>query len=198
MLRFIYILAKLIKQCYYLPNFRFFIFHNCSRLFNSRGYELDFAIKYLPKKKCRVVDIGATESLFIYKIASLGHTAYALDQRPYQEELRGAKFLQIDLTKENAWLGTPTFDCATAISTLEHIGKGDYGDTITEDGLRIAAKNIANMLTPDGLLIATFPHIRKDLGWREAHEVINALNIHFRLLKLTQKDINTLTLWVKK
>lgn len=202
MLRFCYIIAKLLKQFYYLPNIRFFLLHNASRLVNSRGYELDWAIKYLPQRKSRVIDIGATESLFIYKIKSLGHDAYALDKRPYQEEVRGFSFMQLDLTRPNAWQGNPVFDCATAISTLEHIGRGDYGDRIDEEnGLRVAVKNIADMLVPEGRLIATFPHSWREytnIEWRDAAEIIREVSEHFKLLKLVQRDINTLTLWKKK
>lgn len=187
----IYQIAKSIKSWYYFPRFRFHLLYFFSRIFNSRGAELTFVLNHIPHKRCRIVDIGATESLLVYELAGRGHMTYAVDQRPYHEKLRSASFIQIDLSAKESWAGNPIFDLATAVSSLEHIGYGDYGDNINPEGLKNAVDNIYSMLKPHGRLIATFPDCH-------SYRVIKELEHKFKGVYMTSRDTNTLSIWVRK
>ena len=186
----IYDIAKSIKSWYFFPRFRFHLLFFFSRILNSRGEELKFVLRHIPHKKSRIVDIGAAESLLVYELAGRGHNVFALDQRPYHEKLRNGTFIQVDLSKKGAWTGNQLFDIATAVSSLEHIGYGEYGDPICKDGLENAAENIHKMLKNKGLLIATFPNVH-------SYRVMKQLDMLFTNVYTASLKGNMLTIWRK-
>lgn len=164
-------LAKWFKQIGVLGWLRFRILRAAYYVFwfqSLRIGEWNFALQYLHplsewQKPVYVLDVGSTESLLIYELAKRGYSVYGLDQRPYQESIPdklGIIFFQKDITKDI--IHYPPFDYIVAISTIEHIGLGAYGDEKKEGGDRDAIKNIHRMLKKDGYFIITVPN--KHLG----------------------------------
>jgi SAM-dependent methyltransferase len=144
-----------LKKMYFFPYARYKLLHFASGLFNSRSKEFDYCDASLPRIK--VVDIGASNSLYVYRLAKLGYDVYALDQRNYQEPIRlGAKFIKHDILKPLEWKDD-FFDVAVLISSFEHFGKGEYGDPVNDNGYAIAAENIIRMIKPGGIMIVTVP-----------------------------------------
>jgi SAM-dependent methyltransferase len=148
-------LGSIWKRLYFFPHLRYTVLHKASRLFNSRSCELDFANAFLPRIK--VIDIGASNSLYVYHLARLGYKVYALDQRDYQEPVRdNIIFLKHNIL-EPLFGYFNFFDVATLISSFEHFGRGEYGDVVNDNGYNVAAKNIIRMIKPGGIMIITVP-----------------------------------------
>jgi SAM-dependent methyltransferase len=119
-----------------------------------RLIEWDFVLRNLPKGRLRVLDVGTTSSLFIYELAGRNYDTYAIDPRPYAERLpRRIKFFQYDI------VATPFpedfFDALTAISVIEHIGLGSYGDPKYNNGDFKAINEMKRILKDRGLLFIT-------------------------------------------
>lgn len=156
------ILALTWRRLRFFRVFRFRALQLAYRLFPSigpRGEEWRFVLNYLHPlsiKGVRVLDVGASESLFIYEIAKRGYTTFGLDQRRYQEPLpKKINFLLSDITKIP--LPDNSFDYVTCISVIEHIGLGLYGDKRYESGDRKAISEICRVLKPNGKLLITMP-----------------------------------------
>jgi len=154
------------KQLGILGCLRFRILRIAYKVFWSnspRNGEWDFILSWLKplrewQKPVTILDVGSTESLLIYELAHRGYTMTGLDQRPYQEAL-SFKFYIHDIVEHTL---NETFDYIVAISTIEHIGLGAYGDKTNLKGDSWAMVNLRHMLKPDGYLIITVPN--KHLG----------------------------------
>ena len=127
-----------------------------------RNGEWDYVLQYLPPLEkwyrglVSVLDVGCSESLLIYEIARRGYVTSGLDQRAYQERLPNCiKFYQHNITEP---LDTPQlFDYIISVSTVEHIGRGGYGDNKVKHGDRKAVENIYRLLKHHGFFIVTVP-----------------------------------------
>jgi SAM-dependent methyltransferase len=122
----------------------------------SRTAEYTFVLKNLPPASSVILDIGCCDSLLVYKLARKGYKAYGIDTRQYLEKHPNLTFVQSDI------LCMPFidkfFDCVIAVSTIEHIGLGLYGDPIHEDADTKAVQEISRVLKPGGKLILTTPY----------------------------------------
>lgn len=138
---------------------------------NSRKGEWNFALKYLPdvrpaawplkKTIMPVLDVGSCESLFLYELDFRGYITWGLDHKDYQEKLKKIPFFKVDISDPNLikedshFFGY--FYYIVAISTIEHVGLGAYGDPKRENGDRLAMENIYKLLREDGFVILTIP-----------------------------------------
>jgi SAM-dependent methyltransferase len=103
----------------------------------------------------RILDVGSSESLLPLELASLGFNVVALDVREYpvshpgmtvsKEDIRGTSF------------PADSLDTVIALSTIEHIGLGFYGDPMGPDGDRQAITEIHRILKPGGRFLLTVP-----------------------------------------
>ena len=137
----------------------------------SRYVEWEFVLDYLfplTTQTASVLDVGATSSLFIYELNKRGYMTCGIDQRPYQEKLPNKIIFWTGDITEAQGIARPgkeiiiytKFDFITCISTIEHIGIGQYGDAICKDGDKKAIAEMYRILKPDGkLLITTHTHV---------------------------------------
>ena len=130
-----------------------FIFPRIS--FEGRLIEYAFAhsnIDTLSKKI--ILDVGSAETKFPIELANKGHDVYSLDitQKAYNEKVK-----YVIGTLENLPFKNNFFDVITAISTIEHVGLGRYGDPISPEGDIHALREIERVLKPGGKLIFTIP-----------------------------------------
>lgn len=137
---------------------------------SPRNGEWDFVLGWLRplrgwQKPVRVLDIGSTESLLIYELVKRGYFVEGLDQRAYQEKIN-LPFWVWDITRPFHETWTNTWDYILAISTIEHIGLGAYGDNKDKKGDRLAIENIHKLLKPNGYFLITIPnkHLGTDTG----------------------------------
>ncbi|MGH9899180.1 MAG: class I SAM-dependent methyltransferase, partial [Pyrinomonadaceae bacterium] len=111
-----------------------------------------------------VLDVGAAESMLAYEMASLGYSVTAIDIRPIALSHPNLKFVKCDICKPV--FPAESFDCVIALSTLEHIGLGWYGDKAGDDSAGgnsdcEAVKQISLLLKPEGRFILTVPYGQK-------------------------------------
>ena len=145
--------AKWFKRLGFAGALRWRILYWTYRLWpglHIRDREWDFVLNYLPKiddrQFARVLDVGATSSLFIYELARRGYSTYGVDIKPYQEKLPyRIRFTQFNIAKSNIQTGSD-FDFVICISVLENI-----------DNQKGAMLNMAKMLKQDGKLLLTIP-----------------------------------------
>jgi len=124
---------------------------------NERIVELPYAFRALSglEPGARILDVGAAESTVAYSLASLGYFVTALDPRRYPLEhpnLTIAVGAIENLSREEP------FDAVTCISTLEHIGSGEYGQEEKAGADVAALEHLASLLRDGGLLVLTTPY----------------------------------------
>jgi len=154
-------LCNYIRRFGYFGAFRFkllnFLYHLTEN--HSRAAEYDFILPYLApvgNTKVRVIDVGASHSLFIYELYARGYVVAGTDQRPFQERIRqDIAFVKCDIGDFPAQI--MQFDIATCISVIEHVGAGEYGDKIDPQGDYKMIKKISEILRQGGMLLLTCP-----------------------------------------
>jgi len=159
-----------------------------------RIVEHPLVFRILKLTKGRILDIGCCESKLIIELASLGYEAYGIDQKDYSLLHPNFHFIKADIMK----MPFPDnfFDCITAISTIEHIGFGIYGDPIIEKGGdKKAITEMKRVLKKGGRMLITMPYgglpWPKTSGWHNrcswynSHLLKELLNIEN--LKIEEK-----------
>lgn len=121
----------------------------------SRTAEYRFVLKSLPQVGSIILDVGCCDSLLTLRLAKKGYKVYGIDTRQYPEKHPNLTFVRQDI------LRTPFpnefFDTAIAVSTIEHIGLGVYGDPIHDNADAMAVREIHRVLKPAGSFIVTIP-----------------------------------------
>ncbi len=132
-------------------------------LLTSRMIEYPFIVQKLdglPRGK--VADVGCTDpnNFPASTLATLGWQVYGIDLREYPYEHPNFRLVREDIR----WTSFPDafFDCAYAVSTLEHIGFASrYGITANApQGDIEAAREIWRIVRPGGLFLLTVPYGR--------------------------------------
>jgi len=138
----------------------------------SRFREYQFAFRNIPSKRCKILDVGSSGSLFALKLARLGHHVYSIDAREYDESHKNLITCQGDVRDYTFEEGF--FDIITCISTIEHIGLSAYGDPSYDDGDKIVMQKFHHVLKKSGKLIITMPFAGKSklLQWERTIERI--------------------------
>jgi SAM-dependent methyltransferase len=121
----------------------------------SRTAEYRFVLKNLPPVGSTILDVGCCDSLLALRLAKRGYKVYGIDTRRYQEKHPNLTFVQEDILRTS--FPDRLFDAVIAISTIEHIGLGVYGDPIHDNADIMAVREISRILRPDGRLIVTIP-----------------------------------------
>jgi SAM-dependent methyltransferase len=103
----------------------------------------------------RVLDVGSGESLLALELACLGHEVTALDVRGYPLSHPNITSVRGDI--RHPPLPAGEFDTVIALSTLEHVGLGFYGESEDRDGDRRAVAEIHRLTAPDGRFLLTVP-----------------------------------------
>lgn len=124
----------------------------------ERIVEYPWVLKNLKLKMGRILDVGCCDSLLSCKLASDGYDVYGIDVRPYSENHPNLKFYQMDVRR------TPFqddfFDRIIAISTIEHIELGSYGNAHSEIGDIEAMRELKRILRKDGKMLVTLPYAK--------------------------------------
>ncbi|MEH1798362.1 MAG: DUF268 domain-containing protein [Nostoc sp.] len=140
---------------------------------NERIFEKTFVLQSLARlyesSSITVLDVGAAESLLSYELASFNYSVTAIDIRPIALFHPNLKFVKTDIC--NPVLPPASFDCVIALSTLEHIGLGWYGDETGESYDIKAVQQISLLLKPEGSFILTVPYGKKALT--PVHRIYN-------------------------
>jgi len=109
----------------------------------------------------RILDVGCSESLVSFELASAGFHVVGVDIRDYPLQHPNLQFLRADIC--DTGLQAASFDAGIALSTVEHIGLGFYGDTHDDATLDGAMREIWRVLRPGASLLVTVPFGRAAL-----------------------------------
>lgn len=105
-----------------------------------------------PKKH---VDIGSRVDGFVAHVASF-RDIEVLDIRPITTNIPGVTFNQADLMNP-ATVTANYCDSLSCLHALEHFGLGRYGDPIDPRGYESGIRNMARILSPEGILYLSVP-----------------------------------------
>ena len=123
--------------------------------FEARLIEYHFIHSNIePNVKLKLLDVGCAGTTLPIELASRGHEVYGIDVIPYRDR-QNFSFVQGDL--EYMPFNNDFFDIVTAVSTIEHVGLGRYGDPISPEGDKNAVKEIMRIVKPGGKIIITIP-----------------------------------------
>jgi SAM-dependent methyltransferase len=133
-----------------------FTFHDPQVYFvNERIIEVPFVFTELKadKKELKILDFGCTESWLAISLASLGHHVYGVDLRDYPFQHKNLVFKKQNILT----LKEKDFDVIIAVSSLEHVGLGAYGEDYDAGALEQVVTKINTLLVDRGRLILTVP-----------------------------------------
>lgn len=124
---------------------------------NERIVETAYALQALTaiEPGAAVLDVGATESLTALSLASLGFRVTALDPRPYPLSHPNLEVAVGTLEELQASEGS--FAAVLCVSTLEHIGSGEYGQHADDEADAAALRRLHDVTEPGGVLVVTTP-----------------------------------------
>ena len=132
---------------------------------NERIVEVPYALGVLAELTApsRVLDFGACFSTLAISAASLGHHVTALDLRPYP--LRHPNLTAV-ATPGEEWEGPEhPFDAIVALSTVEHLGLGAYGESPSDPDLdAVLMSRFRSWLGEGGKLVFTAPYGPWEIG----------------------------------
>jgi len=114
----------------------------------------------------RVLEIGAAEADWVSIMKTLRPDLHVtcIDVREAHRPM--ADVTLRDNVLDRARFHPHTFDCIVAVSTIEHIGLGFYGDPIAKDGDTLTMANCRQWLAPDGWMYLDVPY-RRDTDTRK-------------------------------
>jgi SAM-dependent methyltransferase len=126
-----------------------------------------FNVMSLPRGS-KVLDVGCAGSTIPIELASLGYKVIGIDLCPYPHNHPNFTFIQGDFLKVS--ISNESFDCVTAISSIEHFGLDPAGQALENGDLR-AVINIHRILKPKGLFIFTVPYgVRAKTSWYRVYD----------------------------
>ena len=105
----------------------------------------------------KVLDIGSCGSQLPVNLVCLGLDVWTLDVRKYEYAALSDHLHVIVGDIEKTEFEDNFFDAVSAISTLEHIGLGRYGDKIDNHGDKKAVSEIKRIISSKGLVLVTVP-----------------------------------------
>jgi SAM-dependent methyltransferase len=133
-----------------------FNFYNAQVYFvNERIIEVPFVFTELAvhKKNLKILDFGCSESWLAISLASMGHHVYGIDLRDYPWQHKNLVFKKQNILA----LNQKDFDIIIAVSSLEHVGLGAYGEGHDENALKQVINKIYKLLKKGGKFILTVP-----------------------------------------
>ena len=116
--------------------------------------ELALKLKDPPWKGVKILDFGCSRSDLAIQLASLGAEVVGVDLRFYPLQHPNFKFIQKNILD---WEEQGSFDFVLAVSTLEHVGLGAYGEKGSRRALTQTMKKIVSFLADGGTLLLTLP-----------------------------------------
>jgi SAM-dependent methyltransferase len=121
----------------------------------ERVLEYPFVFQHLGQPQGPVLDLGSCSSRFPIALASRGIRTIAFDVNPYHH-----KHPNLLAIRGNA-MGLPFADRSLAgvlaVSVIEHIGIGHYGDPRMQAGDTQVVREVARVLRPGGRALITVP-----------------------------------------
>lgn len=121
----------------------------------ERVIEYPFVFQNLERRLGPVLDIGCCHSRLPTALSSRGFRVVGVDFNPYPYRHPNLRPVRGDAVRLPFAAGS--FGAVLAISVIEHIGIGHYGDPTTRAGDLVAVREIARVLKPAGRALITVP-----------------------------------------
>lgn len=121
----------------------------------ERVVEYPFVFQHLGRAHGFVLDMGCCHSRLPIALASRGVPIIGMDFNAYTFPHPRLRTVRGDII--HAPFANGTFSTVLAISVIEHIGIGHYGDPTGTSGDLAAVQEIARLLRPGGRAIITVP-----------------------------------------
>ena len=121
----------------------------------ERVIEYPFVFEQLHGVTGPVLDLGCCHSRLPIALASRGFAVVGMDFNPYPYRHPGLKTVRADITQMP--FGGSTFAAVLAVSVIEHIGIGHYGEPEAGRGDQAAVRELARILRPNGKAVITVP-----------------------------------------
>jgi 2-polyprenyl-3-methyl-5-hydroxy-6-metoxy-1,4-benzoquinol methylase len=122
---------------------------------SERVVEIPLVFKNIPSPRKKILDVGCRYSMLSVQLASLGHDVHGIDINNYKHTHPNFIFHKGDILNPN--FNKNYFDVVIALSTIEHIGLGRYGDREDVEGDIKAVRQILGIIKPGGQLLITLP-----------------------------------------
>lgn len=131
------------------------------QLSSSRFVEYPWVLRNLEEDYQRTLDVGSVGSTLPATLACQGYEVFCIDVRLYEYAnlVPNLKSVVGDIRQTEFEDGF--FDCVIAISTIEHVGLGRYGDLIDKNGDLKAVNEIKRVLKREGEFLVTVPYGRR-------------------------------------
>ncbi len=161
---------------------------------NERIVELPFIYAHLDPdgQGKRVLEFGCTRSHLALSLAALGYEVVGIDLRSYPFHHPNLRFLQMDILDFTDEVG---FDYITAVSTIEHIGLGSYGEPPREAALAEVLAHLHTLLKSDGLFLLSTPVGRshqdsflRSFSWKELAALLRKSGFETAAQKFYYRD----------
>jgi len=124
----------------------------------ERSIEVPYVISSVAAAKeqgANVLDVGCSESLIPFELASIGYNVTGIDLREYPLDHPNLTTIATPLED---WDSEETFDVVVCLSSIEHFGLGTYGEQVTSDRLdHKAMQLLLDKTKPTGVLVMTIP-----------------------------------------
>ncbi len=121
----------------------------------ERVIEYPFVLQNLDGPTGPILDIGCCGSGLPIALASRGFRVVGMDINPYP--YRHPNLLVVRGDALRMPFASGTFAVVLAISAIEHVGIGHYGDPWADAGDRLAVGEVARVLAPGGRALITVP-----------------------------------------
>jgi SAM-dependent methyltransferase len=139
------ILHGIARITYILPRFSF----------EGRLIEYRFIHANIESRvKLKILDVGCGRTNLPSELAKKGHEVYGIDFMPSRKPV---EFTFVRGNLEYMPFDNDSFDIITAVSTIEHVGLGRYGDPISPDGDKNAMEEIRRVVKPGRRIVITIP-----------------------------------------
>jgi SAM-dependent methyltransferase len=136
--------------------------------------EYPWVIRNMPSSG-RVLDVGSAGSQLPLMLLGLGYEVWTIDVRGCEHE-NVSRFLHCvkgDIRETD--FPHSFFDVVLAVSTIEHIGLGRYGDAVDTFGDIKAINETKRILDSDGVLLMTVPFGKRAIT--KNHRVYNKASL---------------------
>lgn len=121
----------------------------------ERIIEYPFVFQHLPEGTGPVLDLGCCSSQLSLALACRGVPVIGVDFNPYP--YRHPNFHAVRGDAMRLPFRSGTFGAVLAISTIEHVGIGHYGDPLAQSGDRAVIREITRILRSGGKALITVP-----------------------------------------
>lgn len=130
-----------------------------------------YVLKQVSSLSGTLLDVGCTGSYLHAELIARGFKVYGIDIRDFPKRHPNLVFINEDICQNS--LPSNFFETVIAVSSIEHVGLGAFGDPILAKGDKIALKETLRVLKENGIAVITLPYSNKAfLDWEKHYDEV--------------------------